>query len=361
MWDFLPSIFQGVSDTDVQSALQRFQTLDVEPDANIIEEGDEDPTLCVVHSGELRVSTGDTVLGKAKSGDLIGEMALFAGGIRSATVQTVTPCRLMVLDQPNFEYLRRAGNPVAFNIEVHALEQLTERLRKAGERIGKLAKGTPAEAIAPEPSFFARVASAFGSGGLMSPGRVDGAAVLAKSPLFRGTQPEVLAEAAARFVPVAARRGHFFCTEGEPGEEMYIIADGLVDVVVATGPDRAEHVASLDAGAAFGMCSLVQSDQPRMASCVAKERTVVLTMDKLAWVGSISGGDAVASALRVAMVRALGDQLAYANAELAMHEAQARRGALGHLIRAGAGMEAHGGRVLASDEEELPAYLRGVD
>lgn len=356
MYDFLPPIFAGLADADIQTALQRFKTVDVDAGVRLIEEGDEDPTLVVVHTGELEVRTGDTVLGKAGAGELLGEMALFAGGIRSASVTSLSRCKLLVLDWDNYDYLRRARHPVAFAIEDSALESLSDRLRAVGDRIAALAEGTPVEHVTPSRGFFDRVASAFGSGGVMAPPRIDGAAVLARSPLFAGTVPEVLAEVAAHFVPMAARRGHFLCTEGETGNDMYVIASGAVDVLVATGDDKVEPVATLEPGEAFGMCALVQPAQPRMASCVAREKVSALTMGKIAWAEVATRGDMVGSTLRVAMIRALCDQLAYANGQLAL---LAHNHDLKRLARAGAGVEAHG-HYLAEDDD-LPEYLKGVD
>lgn len=355
MYDFLPPIFEGLSPQDVATALQRFRTLEVDGGVRIIEEGDEDPTLVVVQRGELVVSTGPTRLARIKAGELLGEMALFAGGLRTAAVETATPCTLLALDWENYDYLRRSRHPVAFAIEEHALGALTDRLRAVGDRIARLARGTPIDHVTPSPGFFGRVASVFGAGGAVSAARVDGAAVLAKSPLFAGAKPEVLAQVAACFTPIAAPRGHFLCTEGEPGDEMYLVADGRVDVLVATREDRVEPVATLEAGGAFGMCALVQPGQPRMASCVVRERVTALSMDRLRWAETAPRGDLVGSVLRVAMIRALADQLAYANAQLARLDLA--RPDLGAVLRAGVGVEAHGAFL---GDQDLPEYLRGV-
>jgi CRP-like cAMP-binding protein len=282
---------------------------------------------------------------------------LFSGGIRSASVTSRSLCKLLVLDWDNYDYLRRSKHPIAFAIEESALEVLSDRLRAVGDRIAALAKGTPVEHVTPSRGFFDRVASAFGSGGVMAPGAIDGAAVLGKSPLFAGTRAEHLAEVASHFAPMGARRGHFLCVEGETGNDMYVIATGSVDVLVSTGEDRVENVATLDPGEAFGMCALVQPAQPRMASCVAREKVTALTMGKIKWAEVATRGDMVGSALRVAMIRALCDQLAFANAQLAMLDHQSAD--LTRLARAGAAVEAHG-QYLATDED-LPDYLKGVD
>ena len=357
MYDFLPPIFTSLEPPDLELAFQRMQQVDVEPGMRIIEEGEQDPSLVIVVRGELDVMTGDTRLAKVGAGEIIGEMALFSSGLRTASVQTRSACQLLLLDRSNYQWLRQVEHPLAFLIESHALDQLTDRLRHVGDRIAALAEGTDVEHVTPSVGFFDRVASAFGSGGLMYPGAIDGPSVLGQTDLFDGVEPKVLAEVASHFFPVAARRGHFLCTEGETGNDMFILASGLVDVVVATSGDKVEKVAALEAGEAFGMCALVQPDQPRMASVVVREKMTGLSMGKITWAEQANRYDKVGSALRVAMIRSLGDQLAYANAQLMMLDmAQRDRTA---LLRAGAGMEAYGAQL--RNEDDRPAYLQGVD
>ncbi|MCB9675446.1 MAG: cyclic nucleotide-binding domain-containing protein [Alphaproteobacteria bacterium] len=347
----LPSIFDGMTEMDIKVALRHFNRIEVGDRQQLIAEGDVDPTLAVVESGELEVVTGDTRLGYVRSGGILGEMALFSDGMRTASVNSITPATLLLLDAEGFARLRSFNSPVVLNIEEHALKELTERLRTTSHRISELAEGTDAQHIRPSQGFFDRVSSAFGSGGFMVPGRVDATGVLKSSPLFRDIPEADLAALAKEFYPVGFRRGHFVITEGEPGNEMYVVASGLVDVVVAAKGDKVEPLAALEAGEAFGMCALVQDRHTRMASCIAKEKSVCLTMDKIKFAEVIHRADGVGSAMRVAMIRALIDQLAYANGQLAMLELKQQSG-FGALLQAGAGVEAHGSYM------NKPQYLR---
>lgn len=353
--DAVMPLFEGLSPMDVQDALQRFQVIEVSPGTTLIEEGEVDPTVCIVQSGELVARKGNTTLGRILPGDLLGEMSLFTGGARTASVEAVIPCRLLVLDADNYDWLRRSKHPVAFALEDRALSNLTDRLRKVGDRIASLAKGSPVESVVPGRGFFDRMAEVFGTGGLFE-ATVD-PAVLAQSKLFAGVKPEVLAEVAKCFRPMGARRGHFLCREGEPGDEMFFLASGQVEVLVATAKDRVEPVAVLGRGEAFGMCSLVQPGQPRMASCLAKDKITAFQMDKLAWVETATRGDLVGSVLRVAMIRALSDQLRYANGQLEKLDTEHQNWLL--LAKANAGVEAHG--AFLHEEQDLPEYLRGVE
>lgn len=336
----LPSIFDGLTEMEMNVALRHFQRIEVGAHQQLIAEGDVDPTLAIVESGELEVLTGDTRLAYVRPGEMVGEMALFSDGIRTATVRSVTPTTLLLLDVEGFARLRSFYHPVVVALEELALRTLTERLRTASNRISELAEGTDAEHVTPPQGFFDRVASMFGSGGSMVPGRVDAVGVLRSGPLFAGFGDDTLAKVAAEFSPVGFGKGHFVITEGENGNEMYIVASGLVEVVVAAKGDKVEPLATLEAGEAFGMCALVQERHTRMASCICRERSVLLSMDRIRFAEVIHRADDVGSAMRVAMVRALIDQLAYSNGQLALLEM--KKSGFGALLKAGAGVEAHG-------------------
>ena len=363
MSDLLPAIFQGLPEQDIEQALGRFRTVEVEPGFRLIEEGDMDSSLVIVMRGECEISTGGTRLGTAGTGDLIGEIALFSHGMRTATVESVSECELLILDMESYEALRNEESTVALAIEEHALNLLADRLRMTGDRIASLAEGEDSTAFVPEVGFFDRVASAFGSGGVTTAGRVDAAAVLAKSPLFEAVPDVLLERVASHFLPVACRRGHFFCTEGQEGNEMFIVASGLVDVVVATTGGKMELLATLEPGDAFGMCSLIQSQHPRMASCIAREKTTCLALNKMKWAELVPYADIVGSVVRVGVIRALADSVAHANAQLSMLDLQRARAENVErqreiAMRAAAAVEVSSASEPADIGEVIPSYLR---
>lgn len=349
MWDVEPSIFADLAPEQVEEALTRFQTVDVERGFRLMEEGEDDPSLVVVLKGKLLVSTGGTQLAQLSPGDLAGEMALFGSGMRTATVDAASDATLLLLDADGYEDLRAISHPVAAAIEDHALQQLNNRLRFTSRRIAELAEGTAVERLIPGAGFFDKVANALGAGGILFPGWVDGAGILASSPLFAGVSREILEEVASHFHPVRARRGQFLCMQGETGNDMFVLGSGLVQVIVAVDGDRVEQLATLEAGEAFGMGALLQPDQQRMASCVAAEKVVALSMGRIRWAEIISRADIVGSVMRVAMIRSLADQLAYANGQLSQLDIRRARKELADpsvsaafLRNAAAALEAYG-------------------
>jgi CRP-like cAMP-binding protein len=351
----LPAIFEGLPHNHLLAAMMQFQRLEMEYGAALMEEGDEDASLICILEGEVEIKTGKVDLGRAGPGQIIGEMALFGSGLRTATVKTVSDCTFLMLDRAGYESLRDKGNPIAHRLEDIALQQLVGRLRDINKRIGKLSEGTRAAAATPNAGILRNLARLFGGGG----GRgfafgVDPVAVLKKSSLFEGASDAALAEVGARFSKSSFSTGHFICTQGEYGHEMFIVASGLVEVLMAVDDTKVEPLATLDVGDAFGMASVIE-DVPRMASCVAKERSVCLSLGRDEFRKLIAQEDAAGSAMRIAVIKSMTDQLAYANGQLALLDLE-RRQKTGEftksLLRANAGVEAHGRHLQEKGEGE---------
>lgn len=339
-------LFRGVRADHVRWALQYFHEAEVDVGTQLIIEGENDSSLLCVLYGELEISTGGVVLGTAVEADLVGEVALFGGGMRSATVEALTQCNLLVLDRSGYIQLRNLDSPVAQAIEEIALEVLTARLMSTSARISEAASGTPVEHVRPPRSFFGKVADILGLGGAAKgPKNYDVVAALSASDLFRDAPPRAMEELATLFKAQLWSKGSFICIEGDIGSEMFLVAEGEVDVVVTTDEDRVEPLASLTEGEAFGMCSLI-AQEPRMASCIARNDCVLLSLQRETWSDLSTEGGLMASVLRTAVIRCLAEQLSYANAQLAQLDISRQNAAseegLAPLIKASAGFEAYG-------------------
>jgi CRP-like cAMP-binding protein len=310
-------LFDGLSGREREQALACFRPERIPHGTPVVHEGDQGSTLVVLVEGELEIRTGDLELSTIRSGEMIGENGLFTRGVRTATVETNTECLVLKLSPDGYAELIRRSNPVATRIERQALASLLQRLRAIDDRIAQLAHGTAIAHHKPSITFFERVSRLFGPGGSKSVPKVDPVTVLGASPLFAGVASEDLAEVAALFKVQAWAGGEFLCTEGEAGDSLYVIAQGVVDVLVETESDRVEPVATLGTGDAFGMAGVVDQ-RPRTASCVTRGDTVVLCLDRSAWDAVVTSENAASRALRVAMIRALAESLAQANGHLAL-------------------------------------------
>jgi len=341
MSDVTAPLLEGLTGRQRDQALHLFEQVTVRHGTPLMVEGDVDPTLLYVVDGELEIRTGDVDLWTAKPGEMVGEIGLFTEGVRTATVETNTEATLLILTREGYQELVERDNPVAMRIEQAALDALVSRLRAVDARISELADGTELADVTPSRSWFERVTSLFGSGGQRSAPKVDVADVLSRSRLFKGVDPRTLQGVASAFTAQAWGPGQFLCTEGERGEEMYLVVDGLVDVLVATRGEKVEPVATLDEGDIFGMAGLVDN-RPRSASCVSRNDVVVLELDRTGWARTVARSDAAGQVLRVAMIRSLAEQLAFANGQLALVELTAQAADLTPLMLAAAGVEVSG-------------------
>ena len=330
-------MFRGLPRSVVEAALPAFTQVDAASGDVLMVAGEHDPTAVFVVSGELEVSTGATSLGFLRAGQIAGEAALFADGVRTADVCARQPTRMLALSRPGYRALARAGSLVAVQIEELALEAVSARLRRMSARI---AEASPGRSAARARGWLAQVASAWMG---LTDVRVDAAAALAESALFAGAPVEALRPIAAACGAVRLADGARLCEEGGAGDEMFVVVSGEVEVLRRTRTGLEQPLATLRHGDAFGVCALVQPDEPRSASCVARGTVVVLTLGPVAWAELVHRADAAGAALRVAMIRSMARSLAYANAQLAtLGEAQQEASDDAIRARAGAGLEVSG-------------------
>jgi len=338
-------LFRGIHSGHLEWALSHFREADLEYGLHLIEEGESDTSLICVVDGELEIRTGETLLGKAGPGGVVGEMAMFGFGMRMASVETLTNTKVLLLDRVGYHALREAQSPVALAIENVALASLMERLTTTSDRIAELAKGTPAANLTPGKTFFQRIASVFGGGGRRTTHSLDIRAILGRAPFFQDAHEAGLDELAAEMSGVEFSPGEVVIAQGSLGREMFVMAEGLVDVVINTGSDLVEPLAALEPGDAFGMVALLD-DRPRMASCIARSDTAALVLPKSAWDPLVTANSHGGSALRGALIRCLSDQLAFSNAQLSQLDMTKKREAVSGpprpLLMASATMDTYG-------------------
>lgn len=104
----------------------------------LIRQEDEGDALFVILDGVVRILRRDAVgteveIGRRGAGECFGEMALIDGGRRSATVETVTPCRVFVLERAVFLEVV-APSPVLLS---KLLLELSRKIRDVSERVVK--------------------------------------------------------------------------------------------------------------------------------------------------------------------------------------------------------------------------------
>jgi len=108
-------------------------------------------------------------------------------------------------------------------------------------------------------------------------GAAEVAVVLGATPLFAALDATSLARLATLCGQRVLQRGHFLCYQGESGDRLFVIADGMVKVVLTS--ERGEEVllATMGANETLGELAVLDG-APRSASVVAVEPTTALLL-----------------------------------------------------------------------------------
>jgi CRP/FNR family transcriptional regulator len=106
--------------------------------ARVFHEGDDSDACYVVRNGDLRVtrehSDGRAIaLATLGTGDFFGELAMLDGGMRSASVETLTDAELLALPAMDMRRVISQHGDIAAKLIV----ALTRRLRETNERVAR--------------------------------------------------------------------------------------------------------------------------------------------------------------------------------------------------------------------------------
>jgi CRP/FNR family cyclic AMP-dependent transcriptional regulator len=142
-------LFASLSERDLEQLAQVAVPRSYESGEAVFREGDSGDTCYVVREGSVRVtrrhSDGRVItLAELRAGQIFGELAMFGGEMRSASVEALERTKALAILSGD---LRRImlGHP---EIAVKMLEGLADRLRAANERIARQSFQTVAGRVA---------------------------------------------------------------------------------------------------------------------------------------------------------------------------------------------------------------------
>lgn len=129
------SLFEELTEPELDKVAALARVRSYPARTAVVSQGEPARELFVIVRGRLKVvasgSEGrDTVLGIMAEREVFGEVALLDGGVRSATVTTVGPCELLVIEREQFFDLLR-DSP---SISVKLMVVLAKRLRRLSQR-----------------------------------------------------------------------------------------------------------------------------------------------------------------------------------------------------------------------------------
>jgi len=114
-------LFAGLGERHLHDLAAVARTRHLEPREELFHRGDEGTQIYVIATGKLKILTtsvdGDDVMFNITGpGEMIGEVALFAGRRRTATVTAIEPSDLLVLDRRDFLACLRRDPEVAIKL-----------------------------------------------------------------------------------------------------------------------------------------------------------------------------------------------------------------------------------------------------
>ena len=268
---FLQSVplFGPLAASELRDLAAAMQPVELEPGALLWRQGEPADALHVIVRGaiaiHLRRPGGTEVqLATLGAGEVLGEVPLIDGGVRSATARIVAPTRVLALSRADFAALTLRRNPTAFAVRRQVCALACARLR---ERYAELA-GSLGEARAgprdPTP--------------LPEAGEPDSTAppveYLTSLPFFRdftGDQALALIERSQLvFVP----RDELVTREGDAAGGLHVTLRGAVELAIVRGQRRVP-IGLAGPGHAFSYIRLIDGGAQPLTTRT-RERTLLL-------------------------------------------------------------------------------------
>jgi CRP/FNR family cyclic AMP-dependent transcriptional regulator len=258
---FIKSIplFEFVTAQDLIEVLRLLRPVELEAGQLLFREGEPGRAMWVLGPG-VEVSVTSTAgaarpvaVGYARTGDVLGEMALVDDGPRSGTALVTRGGHAHELDAQAFHAMRSTFTPAAFRVLRKLAVDLCARLRQTDARIVE----SSSSGIRTPP---------------LPPGRRPEVDTLSRFPAFSAL-PQVVKFALAQQLDLLELPGVTpLFAEGEPADGAYFLLEGEVSV-----GRNGKTLSNLPAGAMFGIVACVD-DGARSASCVTTGPATLLRM-----------------------------------------------------------------------------------
>jgi CRP-like cAMP-binding protein len=129
-------LFTSLSDEEVDALARRVDTVSWEPGTLVFSEGDSGESCYVIHSGLVkltrRLADGQPIaLAQVGQGAMVGELALFSSGGRSATMQALEQTEAVAISREDLMAILLGNAQAAVSMAVH----VAELLHKAEDRL----------------------------------------------------------------------------------------------------------------------------------------------------------------------------------------------------------------------------------
>ncbi|MEW6570394.1 MAG: cyclic nucleotide-binding domain-containing protein [Nitrospirota bacterium] len=246
----------------------------------IFSQGEPGDTMFLIQSGAVEISQfrngQKTVLALLEYGDFFGEMALIDKHPRSATATAITRCCLLPFTRTSLMDRIRYDPGVV----IHLLTTLTQRIAYTNRFLKTMFESDEDLRLALQDmqEGYAVAMQTPEDGNDTSAARGSAFETPVSTPASSEELRPLMDYRINREECVRFDTGDFICLEGEPGDSMFIIADGEVEISQGSGDDRF-ILARLYPGDFFGEMAII-TDQPRTANAVSTRPSLLLPLQK---------------------------------------------------------------------------------
>jgi CRP-like cAMP-binding protein len=125
-------LFAGLPTKHLKRIRDLAEPADYMAGASLVKEGTEGDTFFVLLQGLAKVVVGKRTINHLMPGDYFGEISLLDGGVRTASVVSETPLKVLVIDRKRFTKLLETEGAIA----VALLEGLARAIRRTDRSLG---------------------------------------------------------------------------------------------------------------------------------------------------------------------------------------------------------------------------------
>lgn len=119
-------LFQGLSSKHLRRISDLAEPADYMAGASLVKQGTEGEGFFVILEGLAKVVVGKRTINRLMPGDHFGEISLLDGGVRTASVVSETPMKVLLIERTRFLKLLQAEGGIA----VALLEGLAKAIRR---------------------------------------------------------------------------------------------------------------------------------------------------------------------------------------------------------------------------------------
>lgn len=131
-------MFKHFDYKEMNRTLEIIKSRDLQPNETIITEDTTGEDMFIILDGRVEVEKGGTKMAELGAGSYFGEMSLIDKVKRSATIKTITPCKVMIVARtPLFALLRKEPR-IAMKLFWSFLQNMNRRLRKNDQTLAEL-------------------------------------------------------------------------------------------------------------------------------------------------------------------------------------------------------------------------------